>query len=132
MAGGLLHHYKGDSHCTKSSSHNTCMRIHNTTTYDLFPATCVFLGTIRTLPFIYSLDTQPHTNTNTCKHPHEHTLTHNLHIHTNQLCLSWLSLLSCWLYVLVSTCLSPGDPMANNDTSVWLSSQRSIKCIDNL
>lgn len=44
--GGLLHHYKEDSHCTKFSSPCTCMHSHTTTTtWKLCRITCVFLKT---------------------------------------------------------------------------------------
>lgn len=70
--GGLLHHYKGDSHCTKSSSHYTCMRNHTTTTYKLSLATCVLLETMR--PSLSSIF-----------RTHTYTHTHRFQIHMHQL-----------------------------------------------
>lgn len=111
----MLHHYKGDSHCTKSSSHCTCMRTHTTTTYKLSLATRVPPRNNETLPFIYIQDTHTGSISTCISCAPAACLCHRIG------CLS----LSLRIF-------SHETPTADSDTSISLSSQRSIKCIDNL
>lgn len=110
----MLHHYKGDSHCTKSSSYNTCMLTH-TTTCNLSVATCVSLKTMgTTLSSIFRTQTHTHTG-------------------CTSTCISCASD-ACLCHHIGSLLLSPHAAFHKGptvDNNIRLSSQCSIRYIDN-